>query len=79
VRKQVLVANHGQCTVGHIPFLNPFPILTIGREQEVRRVLAPAPLDLVDLFFNLQTLQVVELGLVRLKLGVELVLASFFL
>lgn len=43
------------------------------------RVLALAPLNLVDLFFNLQTLEVVELGLVRLELGVELVLASLFL
>ena len=52
---------------------------TVGREQKVCRVLAPAPLDLVDLFLDLQTLQVVKLGLVRLELGVKLVLASFFL
>lgn len=45
----------------------------------MRRVLTPAPFDLVDLLLDLQTLQVVELGLMRLELGVELVLASFFL
>ena len=43
------------------------------------RILALAPLDLIDLFLNLQTLEIIELGLVRLELGMELVLASFFL
>ena len=43
------------------------------------RVLTLAPFDLVDLFLNLQTLEVVKLGLVRLELGMKLVLASFFL
>ena len=43
------------------------------------RVLALAPLDLVDLLLDLEGLQVVELWLVRLKLGVELVFAGFFL
>ena len=42
-------------------------------------VLSFAPLDLVDLLLDLQGLEVVELGLVRLELGVELVLASLFL
>jgi hypothetical protein len=42
----------------------------------VRRVLTLAPPDLVDLLLDLQRLEVVELGLMRLKLGVELVLAS---
>ncbi len=42
-------------------------------------VLAPAPLDLVDLFLDLERLEVIELGLVRLKLRVELVLAGLFL
>lgn len=45
----------------------------------MRRVLTPAPLDLVDLLLDLQTFQVIELGLMRLELGVKLVLASFFL
>lgn len=53
--------------------------LTVGREQKVGRVLASAPLDLVDLLFDLQTFEVVELWLVRLELCVELVLTSLFL
>lgn len=43
------------------------------------RILSFTPFDLVDLLFNLQRLQVVKLGLVRLEFGVELVLAAFFL
>lgn len=39
-------------------------------------VLAAAPPDAVDLLLNLERLEVVELGLVRLELGEELVLAS---
>lgn len=45
----------------------------------MRRILAATPFDLVDLFFDLERLQVVELGLVRLELGVELVLAGLLL
>lgn len=45
----------------------------------MRRILAATPLDLVDLFFNFKGLEVVELGLVRLKLGVELVFTSLLL
>ena len=45
----------------------------------MRRILSFAPLDLVDLLFNLERLKVVELRLVRLELGVELIFASFFL
>jgi len=45
----------------------------------MRCILSPAPLDLVDLLLNLEGLEVIELGLVGLKLGVELVLAGFFL
>jgi hypothetical protein len=41
--------------------------------------LPAAPLDLVDLLFDLERFQVIELGLVRLEFGVELVFASFFL
>ena len=43
------------------------------------RVLALAPLNLVDLLLDLQTLEVVKLWLMGLELCVELVLASFFL
>lgn len=45
----------------------------------MRRVLALAPLDLVDLLLDLEGLEVVEFGLVGLELGVELVFAGFFL
>jgi hypothetical protein len=45
----------------------------------MRRILAATPLDLVDLLLNLERLQVVKLGLVRLELGMELVLASLLL
>lgn len=45
----------------------------------MRCVLPPAPLDLIDLFFYLQRFQVVEFRLVRLKLGMEFVLACFLL
>ena len=38
-----------------------------------------APLDLVDLLFDLERFQVVELWLVRLEFGVELVFTGFFL
>ena len=39
-------------------------------------VLSLAPADLVDLLLDLEGLEVVELGLVGLELGVELVLAT---
>lgn len=42
-------------------------------------ILSAAPFDLVNLFLDLKGLEVVELGLVGLKLGVEFVLAGFFL
>ena len=54
-------------------------LLTICREKEVRLVLAPAPANLVDLFLNLERLEVVKFGLVRLEFGVELVFACLFL
>ena len=51
-------------------------LLTICAQQEMRRVLSTAPLDLVDLLLDLERLEVVELGLVRLELGMELVFAG---
>jgi hypothetical protein len=53
--------------------------LTIGRQKEVGGILSFAPTNLVNLLLNLQTLQVVEFGLVGLEFSVKLVLASFFL
>lgn len=45
----------------------------------MRGVLAAAPFYLVDLFLDLQGFEVVELGLVGLEFGVELVFARFLL
>lgn len=42
-------------------------------------VLALAPFDLIDLLLDFKRFQVVELWLVRLKFGIELVFASLFL
>jgi hypothetical protein len=53
-------------------------VLTIGAEQEMGLVSSSAPSDLVDLLLDLERLEVVKLGLVRLKLGVKLVLAALF-
>lgn len=53
--------------------------LTVGGEEKVRLILTPAPADLVDLLLNLERLEVVKFGLVRLELGIELVLARLLL
>ena len=45
----------------------------------MRGVLPTTPLDLVYLLLDLKRFEIIEFGLVRLKLGVKLVLASFFL
>jgi hypothetical protein len=45
----------------------------------VRGVLSPAPLDFVDLLFDLERLEIVEFGLMGLELGMEFVFAGFFL
>jgi hypothetical protein len=52
---------------------------TISREQEVCRVLSLAPSNLVDLLLNFERLEIIELWLMRLKLGVELVFAALLL
>ena len=53
--------------------------LVVCGQEIMRRILAATPFDLVDLFFDLEGLEVVELRLVRLELGVELVFASLLL
>lgn len=53
--------------------------LVVGGQEVVGRVLPTAPLDLVDLLFNLERFEIIKFGLVRLELGVEFVLASLFL
>lgn len=42
-------------------------------------ILSTTPLNLVDLFFDLEGFEVIELGLMGLELGVELVFARLFL
>lgn len=42
-------------------------------------ILSFAPLDFVDLLFNLQGFEVVKFGFVGLEFGMELVFTSFFL
>jgi len=48
---------------------------TIGGEEEVCGVLLRQPSDLIDLLLDLQTLKVVELGLMALKGAVHIVLS----
>lgn len=50
--------------------------LTVRGQQELCGVFLWQPADLVDLLLDLQTLQVVELGLVALKSAVNIVLPS---
>lgn len=50
-------------------------LLTIGGEEEVCGVLLRQPSDLIDLLLDLQTLKVVELGLMALKCAVDIVLS----
>lgn len=45
----------------------------------MRSILPSAPLDLVDFLLYLQRFQIIEFGLMRLKLSVEFVLACFLL
>lgn len=45
----------------------------------MRCILAATPFDFVDLLLNLKRLEVVELGLVRLELGVKLVFTGLLL
>lgn len=42
-------------------------------------ILSAAPFDLVDLFFNFEGFQVIELGFVGLELGVKFVFTSLLL
>jgi hypothetical protein len=45
----------------------------------MRGILSSAPLDLVDLLFYLEGLEIIELWLVGLEFCMELILAGFFL
>lgn len=49
--------------------------LTVGGEEEVCGVLLRQPSDLIDLLLDLQTLKVVELGLMALKGAVDIILS----
>lgn len=50
--------------------------LTVRGQQELCGVFLWQPADLVDLLLDLQTLQVVELGLVALERAVNVVVAA---
>lgn len=73
---EVILRHHLERLLEHLPELDS---LVIGGQEVVGCVLSTAPLDLVDLLLNLQRFEIVKLGLVRLELGVELVLARLFL
>lgn len=49
--------------------------LTVGGEEEVCGVLLRQPSDLIDFLLDLQTLKVVELGLMALEGAVDIVLS----
>ena len=76
VVREIILGHHLERLFKHLPELDG---LVVGREEVVRGVLPSAPFDLVDLLLDLEGLEVVKLGFVRLKLGVELVFAGFFL
>lgn len=76
VLRQVVFGDDLERLLKNLP---QFDRLVVGREQVVGGILPSAPLDFVDLLLDLQRLEVVELGLVGLELGVELILARFLL
>lgn len=69
---EVVFGDYFQGLLKDFPKLDSF---VVRRQQIVRGILSSAPLDLVDLFFYLERLEVVKFGLVRLKFRVKLVLA----
>lgn len=74
--RQVVFCDDFQRFLEDLPQLDG---LVVSGEEVVGGVLSAAPLDLVDLLFDLEGLEIVEFGLVGLELCVELVLAGFFL
>lgn len=73
---EVVFCHNLQRLLKDLPQLNR---LVICRKEVMRGILPSTPLNLVYLLFYFQGLEVVELGLMRLEFGVELVLASLFL
>lgn len=53
----------------------PHRPLTVGGQQGVGGILLRKPLDLVDFFLYLQTLEIVKLRLVALEGAVDVILA----
>ena len=49
---------------------------TVGRQEKERPRASLAPADLVDALLDLKALEIVELRLVALELGVKLVVAA---
>jgi hypothetical protein len=76
VERKVVFGDDLERLVEDLPELDG---LVVGGEEEVRGVLAAAPLDLVDFLFDFEGFEVVEFWFVRLEFGVEFVLAGFFL
>lgn len=74
--REVVLCHHLERLLEHLPELDG---LVVGGQEVVGGVLPTAPFDLVDLLLNLERLEIVKFGLVRLELGVELVLARLFL
>lgn len=52
---------------------------TVGGQQKVSGVLPFAPLDLVNLLLDLERLEIIKLGFMRLELRVKLVFAALLL
>jgi hypothetical protein len=74
--REIVLSHYLKRLFEHLPQLDR---LVVRREEVVRGILSAAPFDLVDLFFDLERFEVIEFRLVRLELGVEFVLAGFFL
>ena len=71
---QIVGAYDPRITFAYLPQLDR---LVIGGEEEMGHVLSTQPPDLVDLLLDLQTLQVVELGLVTLECAVNVVIGAY--
>ena len=76
VVRQIVLCYYFQRLLKNLPQLDS---LVVCREQVVRRILAPTPFNLVDLFLDLERLEVVEFWFVRLKLGMKLILTRLLL
>lgn len=60
----------------HLPQLDR---LVVGGQQHVSIIDSVTPCNLVDLLIDIEALEVVEFGFMRLELGEESILATLFL